>query len=258
MVVMIEQAIKTSLERMSGMAVYPLLLPDSEQSGITFQRISDPEIETGMVRTGLIAGRFQISMYKVDDYTSLVQLDKAIWSLWKSIVHGELEGYPVLSSIMGIGSSVLGGVSGGAAASSGTAISDYGSNFQFNAKGGVYSSSDLSAYSGQVVDNPTFFAFAKGAGVMGEAGPEAIMPLTRAADGSLAVRAVSGAGTGGDAAPRVYITIDGNGNTSTQAPSGLEKFGADVGRFVDQRYKQNVLRDIRPGGDIWNAMKGTR
>jgi hypothetical protein len=95
MVVMIEQAIKTSLERMSGMAVYPLLLPDSEQSGITFQRISDPEIETGMVRTGLIAGRFQISMYKVDDYTSLVQLDKAIWSLWKSIVHGELEGYPV-------------------------------------------------------------------------------------------------------------------------------------------------------------------
>lgn len=92
---MIEQAIKTSLERMSGMAVYPLLLPDSEQSGITFQRISDPEIETGMVRTGLIAGRFQISMYKVDDYTSLVQLDKAIWSLWKSIVHGELEGYPV-------------------------------------------------------------------------------------------------------------------------------------------------------------------
>ncbi|EFB4108323.1 hypothetical protein C0X82_000848 [Escherichia coli O53] len=92
---MIEQAIKTSLERLSGMAVYPLLMPDSEQSGITFQRISDPEIETGMVRTGLIAGRFQISMYKVDDYTGLVQLDKAIWSHWKSIVHGELEGYPV-------------------------------------------------------------------------------------------------------------------------------------------------------------------
>lgn len=92
---MIEQAIKTSLESLSGMAVYPLLLPDSEQNGVTFQRISDPEIETGMVRTGLIAGRFQISMYKVDDYTGLVKLDKAIWSAWKSIVHGVLEGYPV-------------------------------------------------------------------------------------------------------------------------------------------------------------------
>lgn len=92
---MIEQAIKISLERLSGMTVYPLLLPDSEQNGITFQRISDPEVETGMARTGLIAGRFQISMYKVDDYTGLVKLDKAIWSQWKSIVHGELEGYPV-------------------------------------------------------------------------------------------------------------------------------------------------------------------
>lgn len=55
---------------------------------------------------------------------------------------------------MGVGSSVLGGVGGSTAGSSGTAIADYGSNFQFNAKGGVYSSSDLSAYSGQVVDNP--------------------------------------------------------------------------------------------------------
>ncbi|WP_320729416.1 phage tail tape measure protein [Enterobacter kobei] len=164
----------------------------------------------------------------------------------------------ILSSIMSVGSSVLGAVGGGASASSGTAIADYGSNFQLNAKGGVYSSSDLSAYSGQIVDNPTFFAFAKGAGVMGEAGPEAIMPLTRAADGSLGVRAVNGGEAGGDMAPKVYITIDSNGNTSTQAPSGLEQFGADVGRFVDQRYKQNVMRDIRPGGDIWNAMKGTR
>ncbi|HDC4610557.1 TPA: phage tail tape measure protein [Enterobacter kobei] len=164
----------------------------------------------------------------------------------------------ILSSIMSVGSSVFGAVSSGAAASSGTAIADYGSNFQFNAKGGVYSSSDLSAFSGQVVDNPTFFAFAKGAGVMGEAGPEAIMPLTRAADGSLGVRAVNSGAAGGDTAPKVYITIDSNGNTSTQAPAGLEQFGTDVGRYVDQRYKQNVMRDIRPGGDIWNAMKGTR
>lgn len=92
---MIETAIKTSLERLTGMNVYPLLLPDIEQSGVTFQCISDPEIEAGMVRTGLIAGRFQISIYKVDDYTGLVQLDKVIWAEWKKIIHGSLEGYPV-------------------------------------------------------------------------------------------------------------------------------------------------------------------
>ncbi|CSF06653.1 tail length tape measure protein [Shigella sonnei] len=48
-------------------------------------------------------------------------------------------------------------------------------------------SADLSRYSGTVVNRPTFFAFAKGAGVMGEAGPEAILPLRRGADGKLGV-----------------------------------------------------------------------
>ncbi|HFS7084037.1 TPA: phage tail tape measure protein [Enterobacter hormaechei] len=163
----------------------------------------------------------------------------------------------ILSSIMGGGSSVLGGVGGSAAGSSGTAIADYGSNFQFNAKGGVYSSSDLSAYSGQVVDNPTFFAFAKGAGVMGEAGPEAIMPLTRAADGSLGVRAVSGGASEG-AAPQVFITINGDGSTASQSPGGLGKFGKSVGNFVRDEYRKLIQADLRPGGAIWNSTNGRR
>ncbi|MPQ83816.1 phage tail tape measure protein [Pseudomonas sp. MAFF 730085] len=66
-----------------------------------------------------------------------------------------------------------------------------------NAKGGVYSSASLSSYSGGVYDTPQTFAFAKGAGIFAEAGPEAIMPLTRAADGSLGVRMVGDASTGG-------------------------------------------------------------
>lgn len=163
----------------------------------------------------------------------------------------------ILSSIMGVGSSVLGGVGGSTAGSSGTAIADYGSNFQFNAKGGVYSSSDLSAYSGQVVDNPTFFAFAKGAGVMGEAGPEAIMPLTRAADGSLGVRAVSG-GVSEGAAPQVFITINGDGSTASQSSGGLEKFGKSVGNFVRDEYRKLIQADLRPGGAIWNSTNGRR
>ncbi|EJU7648228.1 phage tail tape measure protein, partial [Salmonella enterica] len=46
-----------------------------------------------------------------------------------------------------------------------------------NADGGVYRSAGLSQYSGSIVNRPTFFAFARGAAVMGEAGPEAILPL---------------------------------------------------------------------------------
>ncbi|WP_316502656.1 hypothetical protein [Klebsiella oxytoca] len=92
---MIELAIKTALERITGMNAYPLLLPDTVQEGVTFQRISDPEMYSGTLRTGIVSARIQVNLYHVDDYTSLLQLDKKIWSEWKSIVHGQLEGIPV-------------------------------------------------------------------------------------------------------------------------------------------------------------------
>ena len=92
---MIELAIKTALERITGMDAYPLLLPDTVQEGVTFQRISDPEMVSGTLRTGIVSARIQVNLYRVDDYTSLLQLDKKIWSEWKSIVHGQLEGIPV-------------------------------------------------------------------------------------------------------------------------------------------------------------------
>lgn len=208
--------------------------------------------------------------------TSMLEGNKVSWKSWGisvlqiiekvalqmavvSAMGGASSGSGIFGSLIGSVGSFFGGGTG-ASASTGTAVSSYGSNFQFNAKGGVYDSPSLSAFSNGIVRNPTMFAFAKGgAGIMGEAGPEAIMPLTRAPDGSLGVRAVGGGGGQSvSSAPQVYITIDGNGNTSTQTSPGLEQFGAEVGKFVDQRYKQNVMRDIRPGGDIWNAMKGTR
>ncbi|MGN2428627.1 hypothetical protein [Klebsiella electrica] len=92
---MIELAIKTALERITRLNAYPLLLPDTAQEGVTFQRISDPEMYAGMLRTGLVKARMQVTLYRLDDYTSLLQLDKKIWSEWKAIIHGQLEGVPV-------------------------------------------------------------------------------------------------------------------------------------------------------------------
>ncbi|VAK87592.1 lambda family phage tail tape measure protein [Enterobacter hormaechei] len=185
------------------------------------------------------------------------------WKDWGvsvlKIIQNVLVNMAVANGVSSIGSLFSFGASSAATASSGTAIQNAGANFTFNAKGNVYDSPSLSAYSNGVFQTPQLFAFAKGAGVFAEAGPEAIMPLTRAADGSLGVRAVGGGGGQSvSSAPQVYITIDGSGNTQTQTSPGLEQFGAEVGEFVDRRYKQNVMRDIRPGGDIWNAMKGTR
>lgn len=45
---------------------------------------------------------------------------------------------------------------------------------------------------GGVVSSPTTFPMRGGRGLMGEAGPEAIMPLTRGADGRLGVQAAGG------------------------------------------------------------------
>lgn len=58
------------------------------------------------------------------------------------------------------------------------------------AKGGAFSSGQVMPFAkGGVVSQPTYFPMKSGAGLMGEAGPEAIMPLARGADGRLGVRA---------------------------------------------------------------------
>ena len=64
------------------------------------------------------------------------------------------------------------------------------------AKGGTFNSPSLSQYSNQIVDKPTFFAFASGGvpnlGVMGEkngGSAEATMPLTPTSNGDLGVKA---------------------------------------------------------------------
>ena len=61
------------------------------------------------------------------------------------------------------------------------------------ANGGSFSQGRVTAFAnGGVVNGPTTFPMRGGTGLMGEAGPEAIMPLTRGADGRLGVQAQSG------------------------------------------------------------------
>ena len=72
------------------------------------------------------------------------------------------------------------------------------------ADGGVMSRGKLTPFAyGGVVNGPTVFPMANGMGLMGEAGPEAIMPLKRGKDGKLGVEGGSG------------VTINQNINVST-------------------------------------------
>lgn len=60
-------------------------------------------------------------------------------------------------------------------------------------KGGTFSQGRVTPFArGGVVSSPTTFPMRGGTGLMGEAGPEAIMPLTRGADGRLGVASAGG------------------------------------------------------------------
>lgn len=70
-----------------------------------------------------------------------------------------------------------------------------------NANGNVFSKGQVTAFAdGGIVNSPVLFPMRGATGLMGEAGPEAIMPLARGSDGKLGVR-------GGGSGPRVTVNI---------------------------------------------------
>jgi phage-related minor tail protein len=98
--------------------------------------------------------------------------------------------------------------------------------------GGAFASGRVTAFaSGGVVAGPTVFPMRGGTGLMGEAGPEAIMPLARGADGKLGVR---GAGGGS-----VHVTM----NISTPDVAGFRRsqsqIAAEMSRAL-QRGQRNL------------------
>lgn len=190
---------------------------------------------------------------------------KASFSDFANSVLSDIARIAIRQSLIGIGTSfagMAGGMFGGAAAaSSGAAAASSASssnafssgaysNLKLNAKGGVYDSPSLSTYSGGVYDSPKFFAFAKGAGVFGEAGPEAIMPLTRSSDGSLGVRMVNGgqadAKSAGNTVIHQTIQVNGNGDAALkQAMEEAARRGATDGA---KQARQDMLQDFQNRG----------
>lgn len=132
---------------------------------------------------------------------------------------------------------------------SGGGIGGWFSSLFANANGGVYSSPSLSAYSNQIVDKPTFFAFANG-GVMGEAGPEAIMPLKRGPDGTLGVR-------GGGSNVVVNVINTANGTQATQQTRSDGNGGKIIDVLIEQ-VKGAIAGDIARGsGPVSGALAAT-
>lgn len=132
--------------------------------------------------------------------------------------------------------------------------SSIGSLFAASANGNVFNAPGLHQYSNQIVSRPTLFPFAKGVGLMGEAGPEAIMPLTRTSSGRLGVQAQ---GTAGAVNVVVNVSSDGTGMTKTSTTKNQDfSMGNALGRLVGTAVQSEMMNQMRPGGILWKWRAG--
>ena len=169
-----------------------------------------------------------------------------------------------ITGMFGGGSAASMSVSGGLASSDFSPTASMG--WVKMAMGGVVSGGSISDYSGSVVSSPTTFdfnehltAFRKGAGLMGEAGPEAVMPLTRGPDGTLGVRSY----TPDFSIPTPEVTVNVINNTgqqvqaqTTAAPDG--QGGLNIEVVLDQVEAGMVQRDNAGRSRFANHLDRTR
>ncbi|AFX83909.1 phage-related minor tail protein [uncultured Mediterranean phage MEDS5 group] len=106
------------------------------------------------------------------------------------------------------------------------------------ADGGVLAKNKIVPFaSGGVVNKPTIFPMANGMGLMGEAGPEAIMPLRRGANGKLGVEASGGTSN-------VTVNVDASGSSV----EGNGDQAAQLGKAIGLAVQQELIKQKRPGG----------
>ncbi|HQF76321.1 MAG TPA: hypothetical protein PKV89_08770, partial [Syntrophales bacterium] len=140
----------------------------------------------------------------------------------------------VMESLKGSGGGLFGGLGSilsGAESFDLFALFGGGSGMFFE-KGGIFSSGRLVPFAaGGIVERPTVFRMAYGMGLMGEDGPEAVMPLGRTASGELGVK---GMGSGGVVIVNNIRAID------------TQSF-ADVCRRNPQAITQTVSSEMKDG-----------
>lgn len=175
-----------------------------------------------------------------DSLANFVQTGKLNFSDLVNSIVADLARIAVKQSITGPLASAFANLFGGLASSPFGAI-DTGGWFQY-ANGGVFGGASLSRYSNRVYNTPQVFEFAKGVGIFAEAGPEAIMPLSRGPDGKLGVRAdLSGVGPS-TAAPQVNII--------NQTSQPIQTADANVRHDGERWVVDVVLKDLKANGPI--------
>ncbi|QEY75797.1 phage tail tape measure protein [Pseudomonas denitrificans (nom. rej.)] len=171
----------------------------------------------------------------------------------------------LLSGVLGAGVSAFSGWMGGSATAGASASGYTGSAYSnwaaAQADGGAWANgvqffANGAAFTNSIVSRPTAFGMAGGrTGVMGEAGPEAILPLARGADGSLGVRSVGGGGgTALQVNAPVAVTVEDRGSEGMELDQ--EALQQNMQLQMKAAAERAVADSWRPGGVSYRNAAG--
>ena len=167
----------------------------------------------------------------------------------------------ILNAIIGAGTNYFaGGGATGSATAGGAEAGAQGFGSQFDASSASVSFGGGRATGGGVDPNTLYEVNERGPELYSEGGKSFLM--TGANGGSVTpLNAGGGPGVaasgGSGGAPQVYINISSDGKTDVSSDqSGLESFGAEIGKFVEQKFKQLEANSLSPQGNIRKAIQG--
>jgi len=197
-------------------------MSDLSMTGVVIQSLTDS-------LTSGFQDFFNVSSEGFMDFGKLAQsvLDDILNDMLKIIVKQQIIGSMGAGGVGGTG--IMGALGGAIFDGSTSAATVVPTPQAFGyAQGGAFNSPSLSAHTNTVVSTPTPFMFAKGGvpGVFGEAGPEAIMPLTKTSKGNLGIQTV-----GGSQAPQ-NITVKIINESGEQVKATSSSFEQDISGMI--------------------------
>lgn len=194
-------------------------------------------------------------------------------SSWRSLANAILDQMARIAAakmIVGIGSMIGGAMSNAGSAGTGLGASgsaggyDASTGNTFNglgtstaprlANGGYFDGTVArfakgGAFTNAIYSSPTLFRFAQGGafrqGLMGEAGPEAVMPLTRDSSGRLGVRSSGG---GDSYSVQINVAVSEEGGGKSKESGDMASRAGELGKRIEAVVRNVIVEEKRSGG----------